>query len=222
MGAIIKFQKNIDYYGSERKELLSFFTSRVSSVLDVGCGNGNFGKKLKVKGIAERVVGIEINSEAAGCARKNLDKVLNIDIEIDNFDLDKELFDVIIFADVLEHLKDPWTALGKFISLLKENGFILISIPNIRYYRILLKLIFKGEFVYENDGILDIGHLRFFTFKMLRIYLKQMNFEIVKLKRNFSGYLSLFFNLIFFNIFSDFFSRQIIVLAKRKVFKKTD
>jgi 2-polyprenyl-3-methyl-5-hydroxy-6-metoxy-1,4-benzoquinol methylase len=204
--------KNIEYYSSERKEILEIFPDKVSRVLDVGCGSGIFGRALRQKGI--EVFGIEENIQAAEIAKKNIDKVIIGDIEDIQLDFNENFFDVIVFADVIEHLKDPWTILEKSRGFLRPKGYFLISIPNIRYYRILLDIIFKGEFNYEESGILDIGHLRFFTFKTLLKYLNQLNFKIIKHKRNFSGHFSWLLNKLFFDLFADFFTRQHIIIAQ--------
>jgi len=207
-------EKDISYYSSDRRDFISIFPEGMKKVLDVGCGAGNFGQYLKKVTPAE-VVGIEINEEAARIARQNLDRVICADVEKGLFDFEEGYFDIIIFADVLEHLIDPWAVLKKMRKYLRAGGYILVSVPNIRYYRILLNIIFKGEFKYTDFGILDAAHLRFFTFKMLRIYLQDAGFRIVKVKRNFSGNISWIVNKIFFNLFADFFTRQYIVLAHK-------
>ncbi|MDD5194086.1 MAG: class I SAM-dependent methyltransferase [Candidatus Omnitrophica bacterium] len=212
---IYTLEKEKVYYSSDRREIAAIFTNSVSSVLDVGCGQGFLGKVLKAKGI-KKVTGIEVNCEAAEIAKRNIDEVIVADIENTVFKFPAGSFDAIIFADVLEHLINPWQVLEKFKIFLKEDGFFLISIPNIRYYRVLLNLILKGKFQYEDQGILDITHLRFFTFKMLKKYMKDIDFEIIRVKRNFSGYISWLFNMVLFNALADFFTRQYIVLAKHK------
>lgn len=215
MDGELKFKKDISYYSSERQDLLSIFPDNMECILDVGCGNGVFGARLKKRG-ARRVVGIEINSEAAQIAKQNIDKVIIANIENDSFELDKNSFDIIVFADSLEHLKDPWFTLKKMKEYLKRNGYFLISVPNVRYYKVLLPLIFRDEFKYEEDGILDVGHLRFFTLKMIKCYINEIGFKAVMVERNFSGQISRIFNKIFFNIFANFFTRQYIILAKRQ------
>ncbi|MCK9615620.1 MAG: class I SAM-dependent methyltransferase [Candidatus Omnitrophica bacterium] len=209
------FKKKIEYYNSGRREFFSIFPWHAKHVLDVGCGTGAFGKSLKEGGI-EEVIGIEKNTEAAEIAKKNIDKVIIADIESFPLELNKNYFDVIILADVLEHLQDPWIILNKIKPLLKDDGFLFISIPNVRYYRVWLSLVVKGEFKYADSGILDIGHLRFFTFRTIKQYLKNANFKIIKIKRNFSGHISWFFNAILANIFADFFTRQYIFLARQE------
>ena len=132
-------------------------------VLDVGCGTGSLAKEMN-KNHCE-VTGIELDDDSADVAQMYCKVLIRGDVE--SIELDKEFynyFDVIIFADVLEHLKDPSSVLKRFIKYLKDDGFLIISLPNIANWRIRLKLLF-GNFNYENHGILDENHLRFFTKK---------------------------------------------------------
>ncbi len=66
-------------------------------------------------------------------------------------------------ADVLEHLQDPWAVVRRLQDLLRPGGVLVASIPNIRNYRVLRSLIFRGRFDYVASGILDRTQLRFFT-----------------------------------------------------------
>ncbi|MBP7216233.1 MAG: class I SAM-dependent methyltransferase [Candidatus Omnitrophica bacterium] len=210
------FPKARVYYTSSRPEIVRLFPDNVKRALDVGCGSGNLGRSLKECYPDLEIIGIEVNNEASQQARKYYSNVLTADIESSVFSFAKNYFDVIILADVLEHLKDPWALLKQSRAWLREGGCLLISIPNIRYYRCLLNLACRGQFKYEPHGILDIGHLRFFTLRMTKGYLAREHFVISKIERNFSGYFSWFFNLLAFNIFADFFTRQYLILAKKK------
>ena len=106
--------------------------------------------------------------------------------------------------------------LEKCLGWISASGYILISVPNIRYYRCVLDLVVKGKFEYKQQGILDITHLRFFTLRMMKRYLADLNFKVVKIKRNFSGCPSLIANAISCNIAADFFTRQYIILAQKR------
>ncbi|QJD31430.1 methyltransferase domain-containing protein [Methylococcus geothermalis] len=135
-------------------------------VLDVGCGEGIFGESIKQLGKAEEVVGIELDQYAAEAARSRLDRVICGDLETFDWDglgLAKGAFDYVVCGDVLEHLKDPWDALRRLSTLLKENGRLIASIPNVRHWSVTLPLLFLGAWNYAPRGILDRTHLRFFT-----------------------------------------------------------
>ncbi|WP_268624019.1 methyltransferase domain-containing protein [Paenibacillus alvei] len=132
-------------------------------VLEFGCATGYMSRVL-VNEKKCSVVGVEIDAEAASIAEKHCEKVIVGDIEQLELDtlLAVEEFDYIIFADVLEHLKHPDLILEKCLKFLKQDGFVLASIPNIAHLSIILNLV-KGQFRYQNIGLLDNTHLKFFT-----------------------------------------------------------
>ena len=131
-------------------------------VLEFGCSTGYISKILKEKGCA--ITGIEIDEEASKKAAAYCERVIIGDIEtIDyNKQLGNEKFDVALFGDILEHLKYPKTILLKVKDFLKEKGYIVISIPNVAHWSVRLDLT-CGKFDYQDSGILDDTHLRFFT-----------------------------------------------------------
>jgi 2-polyprenyl-3-methyl-5-hydroxy-6-metoxy-1,4-benzoquinol methylase/chromosome segregation ATPase len=135
-------------------------------VLDVGCATGYFANLL-VKRECD-VVGVDINPVAAEEARKyctsaivaDLDEVILPEI------LQGKQFDVIVFGDILEHLHEPIRTLDEARDLLNERGYVVASIPNISHGAIRLALL-SGRFDYQELGILDDSHLRFFTVKTI-------------------------------------------------------
>ncbi len=101
-------------------------------------------------------------------------------LEIMHLDYPTNFFDYIILNDVIEHIINPEVLLRKLIPLLKHFGFIIMSVPTIRNWNVLYRIIFKGLFRYEqNGGILDQSHLRFFTFKTMKELFSQLNLTIV-------------------------------------------
>ncbi len=151
-----------DYYQNERPEMLKYLPKEVNTILDVGCSSGEFGSSLKHVTNAE-VWGIEPMDEFANEAKGKLDKVLISSVEGAISQLPENYFDIIFFNDVLEHLLDPYTVLEMMKPKLTHNGKVISSIPNIRYFRTFFKLLFKGEWDYQDEGILDRTHVRFFT-----------------------------------------------------------
>ena len=111
---------------------------------------------------------------------KNICKEVIIgDIEKDEvWEKIKGEFNVIIFADTLEHLRNPDKILKRTKKYLKKDGSLIISLPNIANLRIRLSLLF-GRFEYKSTGILDETHLRFYTLKSAQ-ELIQKNYKIVK------------------------------------------
>src|SRR5437764_5759510 len=110
------------------------------------------------------VVGGELNAEAAQLAAPYTERLLVGDAE--ELDLEAELggdrFEAIVFADVLEHLRDPAALLRRVRPLVAENGVVIASIPNVAHASVRLALL-GGSFRYREEGLLDETHLRFFT-----------------------------------------------------------
>ena len=96
-------------YISERTDILSLIPSNVKRVLDVGCSTGVLGRQIK-QSMGITVIGIEMDQDMAKVAEGVLDKVYCVDIEKGDAAgiLKEDGFDCIIFADVLEHTRDPW------------------------------------------------------------------------------------------------------------------
>ena len=155
-------------------------------VLDVGCSTGYLSKILRNE-FSCVVTGIELDREAAEKAVVVCDRVVVGNIEHLPLSLfDGSSFDIIIFADVLEHLRDPRTVLRKVASWLSDDGFVLISIPNFGYRGVLLNLA-TGRFYRTSHGILDDTHIQFFTIPEIFTLLSDAGFFPVALDRTIKG-----------------------------------
>lgn len=131
-----------------------------SDVLDVGAADGSVARMLGQTGC--RVWGVEYDPEAARIAQDWCEDVIVGDIE--QLDLKGALgrrFDVILFLDILEHLKDPLTVLRSALDLLSDRGHVVISLPNVAHAAMRAQLL-SGHFSYTPTGLLDNTHLRFF------------------------------------------------------------
>jgi 2-polyprenyl-3-methyl-5-hydroxy-6-metoxy-1,4-benzoquinol methylase len=135
-------------------------------VLDVGCATGYLGEALIARGC--RVSGVEFDPEAAERARAVLDEVLVADLE--STDLVAHFgagsFDVLVFGDVLEHLRDPLRVLRGALPLLADRGSVVISIPNVAHASLRLALL-QGRWTYSDRGLLDRTHVQLFTRRTL-------------------------------------------------------
>jgi 2-polyprenyl-3-methyl-5-hydroxy-6-metoxy-1,4-benzoquinol methylase len=140
-------------------------------ILDVGTAGGYLGKILRGKG--HSVSGIENDAAAAEKAKGYYDSFQLADLESYGFPYRRE-FDYILFADVLEHLRDPAVVLRKCLPALKESGKIIVSVPNVANLVVRLSLLF-GKFDYMDRGILDRTHLRFFTLRSLHKMLGEVS-----------------------------------------------
>jgi len=150
-------------------------------VLDVGCGTASTGKALEKKGY--EVWGIDNSHEACMLASKHITKALPADITdfraIDE-NFKNKVFDHIIFADILEHVADPWGVLKHYYRYLKPDGRLIVSLPNTAAWTKRFRFLF-GSFDYEDTGIMDRDHIRFFTMKSAKEMIKDAGFTIIKI-----------------------------------------
>jgi 2-polyprenyl-3-methyl-5-hydroxy-6-metoxy-1,4-benzoquinol methylase len=172
-------EKPANYYQVVRPEMLDFIPAGCRTVLDVGCGEGFFGQNLKQARDLE-VWGIEIVEARARAARERLDAVLTGDVTLLVSQLPMSFFDVVVFDDVLEHLIDPYDLLTRMKAHLSHGGVIVSSIPNIRFYPTFYELAVHCEWEYEESGILDSTHLRFFTERSIRRMYERLGYEVLR------------------------------------------
>lgn len=173
----IKIKKE-EYYLNVRKEMVSYIPLDSKKILDIGCGEGNFGTLLKSERQVE-VWGVEYEKARASVASSKLDKVLWGDIDLLLEQLPDNYFDAIICNDVLEHLLDPYKLLEKIKSKLVNGGVVISSIPNIRYFRNFFDLLFRKNWDYADEGIMDFTHFRFFTTNSIRKMYQSLGYEII-------------------------------------------
>lgn len=151
------------YFGAQRRDVLGLVPAGTVRVLDVGCGTGANIEVLREDGRCTTALGIEANVEAAAVARQRLDQLFEGDVERISLPIAPASLDAILCLDVLEHLVDPWAVVRRLTPLLAPRGVLVVSVPNIRNYKVTLPLILRGRFEYDEAGILDRTHLRFFT-----------------------------------------------------------
>jgi SAM-dependent methyltransferase len=145
-------------------------------VLDVGCSTGYLAAELTARGC--RVVGVEDDPEAAAEAREACELVVVGDIEdpaVRN-ELPRDM-DVVLLADVLEHLRDPWEALAALRDTLGPRGRAIASVPNIGHWT-ARRALARGRFPYADHGLFDRTHLRFFTRASARELAQRAGFAI--------------------------------------------
>lgn len=148
-----------------------------TKVLDIGCATGYLGAELKKRGCS--VTGLEQRQERAEIAKKYCDEVIAGDAETIKLNREKQ-FDVIMFIDVLGYFKEPQEVLARYMDYLKDDGYMVLSVPNIANWSIRLSLLF-GNFDYKSTGILDREYIRFFTEKTLRETIEQAGMRIEKI-----------------------------------------
>lgn len=151
--------------------LLQHLPRDAGIVLEVGCGTGALGAAFLPFNPACRYLGIEIDRTLAATARQRLSTVVEGDAERVERDAlllaASEAVDVIVYGNVLEHLRDPWTLLARQSAWLARDGMVLASIPNVQHWSLVANLL-HGQWQYQDEGLLDRSQLRFFTMAGIR------------------------------------------------------
>lgn len=151
------------------------------SVLEIGCGPGSITKILAEQSSC-KVIGLELDPDAIEKVTPYCVKVMQADLNSSEWPrlLDNsEKFDVVVAADVLEHLYDPWVSLQRMVPLVKPDGCIVISLPHVGHAAVMACL-FNGDFEYRNWGLLDRTHIRFFCLKNIEDLFTQSNLKIIE------------------------------------------
>jgi len=203
------------YFGQSRPEILELIKNSDKNILDIGCGSGVLGAQIKKTFEDVKITGIEFSKDAAAQAKNNLDVVIQGDIVNMELHFEEKTFDLIIFADVLEHLSAPESALNNVLPYLKNNGRVIVSLPNVRHFSVLLPLIFKDSWEYQDRGIMDKTHLRFFTRSSAVKLIEESGLEVKLITKNlrYVKKLAIIIDKITFGKLKGFFVQQWIIVA---------
>lgn len=206
----------VDYYTGVRHDVAAMIPEGVSSILEVGCAAGGTGSLLKSMGF-ERIIGIELSPYYASLARQHYSQIIVGDAEeSDLYGIEDAALDCILYPDVLEHLRDPWAALRRHLRVLRPGGYVIASIPNVRYYKAVRELIWRGQWEYKDAGILDRGHLRFFTLKSIHALFTESGLQVLKWNQRSRGsHLLKLLNKVLLNRLSPFLVKQYLVLGQK-------
>jgi GT2 family glycosyltransferase/SAM-dependent methyltransferase len=152
-------------------------------VLEFGCATG-YVSKILTEQFGCTVTGIEVNPDAAARARRRCHRVICGDAETLDYanELNGERFDVILFVDVLGHLKDPWAVLRKIKDFVKTDGYLVATFPNIAHATVALELL-AGRFRDEPYGLLDDTRFRFFTRRSIQELFESAGYAIAQVTR---------------------------------------
>lgn len=168
--------KSTTYFEFDRPDVLKLVPLTARRILDVGCGAGRLGAVIKSRQPAH-VTGLELHPNAASRARNVIDTVYTGNIETEDFGWGKDTFDCVIFADVLEHLRNPEQVLGRVRSWLTPGGCLIASLPNVRHHSVIQSLL-AGNWTYESAGLLDADHVRFFTRREIEKLMFRTGFHV--------------------------------------------
>lgn len=174
-------------YSGARPDVVGMIPSLPRRVLDVGCGAGDTARILKQRYPGVQVIGVEPDANLANLALQHMDRV--IEGPVDRSDILDELakiepFDLILCADVLEHLIDPWSTLQALSSRISNDGHLITSLPNIRHISTFVSLGMLGTWPMRDRGIHDRTHFRFFAKSDVLELGRQAGLERLKERRN--------------------------------------
>jgi 2-polyprenyl-3-methyl-5-hydroxy-6-metoxy-1,4-benzoquinol methylase len=170
------------YHTPGRPDLVAMYSNEPSLVIDIGCAAGSTAALIKQRFPSSQVWGIEMNRAAAQVAEGKIDRVLVGKFE--DFDLEREgiakgSLDGVLLADVLEHMYNPWDVMVKLRPYLSQKGQLVLSIPNVRNL-LLMDGLSRGSWTYGASGLLDITHIRFFTFTEIVKFCTETGYRIVR------------------------------------------
>jgi 2-polyprenyl-3-methyl-5-hydroxy-6-metoxy-1,4-benzoquinol methylase len=162
-------------------QLLEKIPLAARTILDIGCAQGALGAAYLQRNPRARVLGIDSDEAAIRIARRRLTEVACVDVEATPmpFAADPKI-DCIIYGDILEHLTDPWTLLRRHAEYLAPEGTVLVCMPNVEHWSFVQRLL-HGNFDYEDTGLLDRTHLRWFTPRNMGNALAKAGLELADL-----------------------------------------
>jgi SAM-dependent methyltransferase len=165
------------YADALNPDLLCRIPSGARMILDIGCGAGALGAEYKRRNPTATVIGIEVDPASAAIAKQRLDRVYVADLDTDptpfSKDIEKGAVDCLVYGDILEHIRDPWSLLRRNLEYLSDTGSIVLCIPNVDHWSFVERLL-KGTWSYEDQGLFDVTHLRWFTADSVRTMLRSV------------------------------------------------
>jgi SAM-dependent methyltransferase len=207
--------KPVGYFGMGRSDISPYLPPQLKRTLDIGCGEGNFSKFIKTSLNAE-TWGIELHNPAGEIATAKLDRVLIGPVENKLAEIPDNYFDCVFMNDVIEHLVDPWIVLKSVKGKLVSGGVVIASIPNILNTRGIKKFFWEKDWQYEESGLFDRTHLRFFTRKSIVRLFNECGYVIDVMRGNaIDNYKSFIITFLSFGYLYDCRYVQYIVKAKK-------
>ena len=203
----------MDYYHWVRQEIKPLLPKNPSRILEVGAGAGHTLKWIKELYPKTETTAVEINSALLQELRQNVD--VPIIGPIDEALPQLKSYDLILFLDVLEHLSDPTATLRNLSKHLEANGQVIVSVPNIAHLSVSVPLLLQRRFEYQDAGILDRTHLKFFVEGTAIKLLNDANFIVTAgLVSGIQGPKSKLLDLVSFGGLRHHLAKQYIMLGQ--------
>lgn len=164
-------------------DVFSTIPSNAKKIIEIGTGSGALARQIILTNPSVEYIGVEIFDSYHEASSKICSKMYLEDMEVASGELMREFIDadVVIFADVLEHFKNPWKVLSRIRDWASENLILISCIPNIQHWSVQMDVL-AGNFNYQETGLLDKTHLRFFTRKSIIEMFGSTGYQIIELK----------------------------------------
>ncbi len=174
------YESKAPHYGINAGRLwhiIDVLPNAPARILDIGCAGGELAQALKARGY--RVWGTDISEKALEAAMPHLEGGFQFDLTDEQWPAELMMlrFDVIIASEVIEHLFDPLPFIERLKSLLASGGHLIVTTPNFSFWKNRFRILF-GRFRYEKEGLLDFGHIRFFTLPTARELFERAGYRI--------------------------------------------
>lgn len=168
-------------HDAHNPDLLKLIPRASANLIEIGCSSGALAREYKKINPACRYLGIDIDENYVKLAATHCDATLamNIDNADESFYNANCMADCWIFGDTLEHLQNPWGVLNHIRKVIPKNGSVVACIPNAQHWSLILKLCI-GDFRYEDQGLLDRTHLRWFTRQTIIELFNDTGFNVVE------------------------------------------
>jgi 2-polyprenyl-3-methyl-5-hydroxy-6-metoxy-1,4-benzoquinol methylase len=203
----------MNYYHWVRREIKPLLPNNPSRVLEVGAGAGGTLKWIKALNPKAETTAVEINPALLHELRQNVD--VPIIGPIDEALPQLKSYDLILLLDVLEHVADPTATLRNLAKLLEKGGQIIVSVPNIAHLSVSVPLLLKRRFNYQDAGILDRTHLKFFVEETAVKLLNDANFVVIGgLISGMQGSRSKLLDLLSLGVLRHHLAKQYIMLGQ--------
>lgn len=206
------------YHDHIRNDVVPYVPQTGGQLLDLGGGIGATAAAIKANGLVERIGVADLVDNSNSklgldfCYQSNLEKAGLIDSIV----AEQGKMQMILALDILEHLLDPWAMARQLADALDDGGYLVVSIPNIRNYKALLPLVLRNRWDYQDAGILDRTHLRFFVRSTAIDLVQQTGLKITNIAPSPSGGKKVrLFRTATLGLFNSFTDRQYIIVAQK-------
>lgn len=202
-----------DYFGFSRREIAPLLPATAGRVLEIGCSSGGTLAWLKSLFPGVETMGVDGYEPIREELAKNADTALIRDLEEPLPEIGR--FDLILALDILEHLRKPGDVLRELVGKLNPGGRVIVSVPNIAHHSVLSNLVLKRRFAYQDAGILDRTHLRFFTEESAVQLMNQAGLRVTDgVVNGLEGGKTQLFNKATLGLFRHYFAKQYVMAGE--------